>query len=550
MHLKLKRVASTAMAVVMSLGLSVTAFAAQGDAVGNQTLTVNGAQLKGKDVTIVKMFDATITEAAEKNEYEYADYTLIDAWDNFFTTSADETPAGIGLSGEGDALSEAAVNYVQGLDNSAIATFADKAQTWYRAKKNTDLSEVYTKTETGAEGDTVTFTDVAPGYYLVFPEGGSTGNDERGTDAILVNVPSNEYGVTVNIKSTYPTVDKKVDTDGDGEGSNPAADNGSAQVGDIVTFTLTSKVPDMSDYTTFYFAFNDTLSSGLEFVKAGDTAATTDVTVTIGEESITSGYTVSLDGTALKVEFTDLKSVVGDPSKVGKDIVVTYQAMITEAATSTNPATNEVKVEYSNDPTTGTHGTSTPDESKVYTYDIDVNKWAYTDATDDGDAKIENLAGAKFKLTTDKEGNSAINLVATDEAQTDGTHNAYRVAKPGKASVTEFVTNNVGDITISGLEAGNYYLHEIEAPAGYNKLKAPVKIEIVVSDSDYEHATIKVDGSSATGSDGTTVDVENKKGIELPETGSIGTIGLTIAGVAIVLLGVFAPRKKKKGNQE
>lgn len=44
------------------------------------------------------------------------------------------------------------------------------------------------------------------------------------------------------------------------------------------------------------------------------------------------------------------------------------------------------------------------------------------------------------------------------------------------------------------------------------------------------------------------VKVENMKGTMLPETGSFGTIGLTILGVAVVLLGVFAPKKKKENR--
>ena len=575
MKVNFKRVATAALAVAMSLSLAVPAFAEVGDPVANQILTVKGAQLEGKNVTIVKMFDATITEAAVENKYEYADYELIDAWDTFFTTGTSSTPAGIGLTGTGDALSEAAVNYVQKLKNDEIATFADKAQTWYRAKKGTDLSGVTTFTEEGGEGDTVTFNSVEPGYYLVFPEGGSTGDDGRNTDAILVNVPSNEYGVTVNIKSTYPTVDKMVNDGNDNTldkvGADKGnADNGSAQVGDIVTFTLKSKVPDMSDYTTsFYFGFTDTLSNGLKVVDNagkdvadGDNLTIDGLTVTIGGETVT-GYTVSLRDNVLKVEFTNLKNVVqaNQPEDIGKDIVVTYKAMITEDAISTNPATNEVKVEYSNDPTTNNKGESTPDISKVYTYDIDVNKWALSGQKDDpeteeeDESKIKNLAGAEFILSTNK---TAPNDTQISSGYSDyegliklvGSSNSYRVAKPDDTpKANSFITTNTGDIKISGLEAGTYYLHEVKAPDGYNKLKDPVKIVITITNMDTGAATITVNDGPASG-DGTTVDVENKKGIELPETGSIGTIGLTALGVVVVVAGLFAFPRKKKNRQD
>lgn len=71
--------------------------------------------------------------------------------------------------------------------------------------------------------------------------------------------------------------------------------------------------------------------------------------------------------------------------------------------------------------------------------------------------------------------------------------------------------------------------------------------KITITNMETGAATIKVNNEAATGDDGTVVDVENKKGIELPETGSIGTIGLTVAGVAVVAIGLFAvPRKKKE----
>lgn len=536
----LKRLAASALAAVMTLGLSATAFA-DGNG-GDRTLTVTGDTLDNKKVYAVQMFDARVTG---EGSYTFDNYELVDAWLSFFTTATGS--GGLGLTdqdSDSDTDADDARAYVEGLSGQGLADFAHLAQKWVRAH-STDFTVISSDTEAEAVADTETFTQLKPGYYLVYPEGGSTGNDNRATDAMLVNVPRDD-NATWNIKSTYPTVDKKVDT---GSG---AADNGSAQVGDTVTFTLTSKVPDMSDYTTYYFAFNDTLTNGLGFVQKTPDPATieaNDVTVTIGGKTVTNGYTVSLADNALTIEFTNLKTAAVEDGTVttGADIVVTYQAVITEAATTENPATNTVEVEYSNDPTSTGHGTSTPDLTKVYTYEIDVNKWAADAGGIDG-----NLAGAKFVLSTSatltngENDASVIKLVNTDS----GTGNAYRVAKSGEAgAVTSFTTTATGDITISGLEGSTtpgttYYLHEIEAPAGYNQLKAPVAIVITVTDYNTGAATITVDGDPA-GGDGTVVNVENKKGIELPETGSIGTIGLTVAGVAIVLLGVFATRKKK-----
>lgn len=53
-------------------------------------------------------------------------------------------------------------------------------------------------------------------------------------------------------------------------------------------------------------------------------------------------------------------------------------------------------------------------------------------------------------------------------------------------------------------------------------------------------------GTTPNGEAGdSTVAVKNNKGQMLPTTGSMGTIGLVALGVAVVLIGVFMPRKKK-----
>lgn len=538
----LKRVGALCMAAAMAMSLSVTAFAAGNG--GNKTLTVTGETLDNKKVYAVQMFDARVTEGGSGNTFD--NYELVNAenWLKFFKATALE--GGMGLTDQdkdGDTDADDVRAYLEKMtaDSADVKTLADKAQAWVR-NYSTDFAVITSDDEAPAVADKETFTQLKAGYYLVYPEGGSTGTGNRGTDAMLVNVPT-DANAEWAMKSTFPTVDKKVDTDG--EGGNGAADNGSAQVGDVVTFTLTSAVPDMSDYTSFYFGFTDNLTNGLKVVNNagtdvnnGDNLTIDGLTVTIGGETVTTGYTVSLHDSVLKVEFKNLKGVTeaAQPEDMGKAIVVTYKAMITEAATTTDPATNTVKVEYSNDPNTDSKGESTPDESNVFTYEIDVNKWSTEAGGIEG-----NLAGAEFKLTTDKAGEQVVELIATEDG--------YRVAKPDEVGVNSFTTTEVGDITISGLEAGTYYLHEVAAPEGYNKLKAPIEIKIEMTNEETGEATITVDGEQLTPDDGTVVDVENKKGIELPETGSIGTIGLTAAGVAIVLAGVLAPRKKKSEQE-
>ena len=561
-----KRAAAMLLAVVLSLCLAVTAFADNTDQpTGNLTVTGSGLYNpgdgagKGKNVTAIRMFTARVTgdataDPAQKNEFD--SYVLEKKWEDFFKQaeifSAMKNASVIGSDVEAtaitaDELSNAAVAYLKNLQNDksnkgTLADFAHKAQKWARKNSTTLSADPSLVTVAAAAQDsgedktkgTAKFSGLTAGYYLVFPEGGSTGDNARGTDAILVNVPKNGGVTEQTIKSTFPTVDKKVSTD-----NNTYQDNTTAQVGDTVTFKLTAKVPDMADYTAYKFVFHDTLSNGLEFVANSVEVSIASNKITAGDNTYSATY---VDGTKkLTVAFTDLKNVVkSGTDKVATDdeIVVTYKAKITKDAVTTNPATNKAHLEYSNDPSgTGT-GTSNPDESKVYTYDINIFKYYK------GEGNTETgLANATFKLTSSEESTStAIELV-----KEDGAGLVYHVKGDNETgAVSEVTTGADGKITIKGLKAGTYYLHETIAPTGYNKLKKPIKIEITVTDNNYTTPSYKVDDKANADN---TIKVENVKGVMLPETGSVGTIGLTALGVAVVLLGVFAPRKKKKENQ-
>lgn len=617
----LKRAAALCMAAAMAMSLSVTAFAAKGDVVPTGTLTVTGDQLINKDVTAIRMFTARATQGSDtaNESYVFDSYELEDKWLDFFKTTIGkdtmDVVGGIDFSSSptDDEYKEAAIKYVASLTNNGqnkgtLADFAEKAQDWARSQSNfetyfsgmiTTQKAAAASAEPGETKGTTTFTGLTPGYYLVYPEMGGTGTNSRNTDAMLINIPTNKEGATWNIKSTYPTVVKQVNT---GSGN---ADNGSAQVGEVVTFTLTSAVPDMSDFTTYVFQFTDKLPEGLTLVDAAEDVldpvtsfANTDVTLTIDEKSVKAanfkasavilaednwsefeeqGVTMKDVGkTLMTVKITNLKATdlfedASATAATGDKIVLTYKAMINENAVTTDSVTNEASVQYSNDPNGTGLGTSTPDESTVYTYEIDVHKWSTENGGDNS-----YLKDAVFALS--KESNLGTLSISTAEGDTNGkvvndkgssvessligltgSSNTYKIDPESK--VYTFATTDSGTIEIQGLEAGTYYLYEVTAPASYNKLKEPVKIEIVVAPVEGNDGTdnasfenpvyiVTVNGNTTTGTpDDSVIKVENKKGIVLPETGSIGTIGLTVAGVAIVLVGVFAPRKKKE-NQE
>lgn len=538
----IKRAAALVLAVMLSLCLSLTAFAATET---SGTLTVTGKGLTGKTVTAIRMFTANVNDGDEGKLNGFDSYSLENAWLGFFKDSsridAVKTAGKITDPNPSDQdMKDAAVAYVNGLSDAQLASLAHDAQKWVRDTQHKDSFSDLTRTSAAAIADTTdstkgvaTITNLTSGYYLVFPEMGSTGDTNRGTDAMLVNIPKNKGNTAATIKSTYPTVDKKVQTTEGGEFKT----DGNAQIGDKVTYQLTATVPDMTDYTKYTFKFVDTLTKGLSYVENS-------VSVKVADAAITTGYTATYaaESKTLTVTFDNLKTTnKGENATVaaGDVITVTYNAYITADAAVTDPATNTVHLEYSTNPDGSGNGESTPSESKVYTYPIEIFKFYKDGETEKG------LANATFKVSTSEDSTTAgIELVKDTTAE-----NSYHVKGEGETSTaTEVTTPEGGKITIRGLKAGTYYLHEITAPTGFNKPTHPVKIEITADENDQSKATYKINNVANTGANSHQVKVENMKGTMLPETGSFGTIGLTILGVAVVLLGVFAPKKKKENR--
>ena len=522
--------------LVLAVGVLFTATPAFAEgADGKITVTSTNPEFSGKTITVYQMFNETGTTGSEQ-------YVLVESWESFFTTGTGQ--GGIGLT-DYENLSDAAYTYVNNLgktNDQAVSDFAKKAAAWAAD----DSHSITGTTSTGAtgSGDSATYTaqvtGLAYGYYLVIPQTGSTPSTEapytgRGTDAMLVNVNSAE-GATQELKSEYPTLTKQVENES-GADSTPG-DHASAQVGDTLTFTLTSTIPDMSEYTSYDFIFHDTLSTGLTFQKDSvevwvngsklDNTENADFTVTepAGE-----------DGGQLTVTMNDFKNK--QQTNAGKEIKVVYKATLNKNAVTDdvmNATTNNAHIEYSNDPSNGGTGTTSDDKVNIYDFEFTINKTDGTNPLDD----------AKFMLKDSADPANTINLIQVQAGDVSNPA-IYRVAEADESdTTTEVVTPESGKVIIRGLEAGTYKLTETEAPEGYNKVEGDITVTIT--------ATYNEDGTLASwkvNEDGTNHEVEvvNRAGAILPGTGGMGTVIFTVVGIAIVAGGVlwFTRRNKALG---
>lgn len=337
-------------------------------------------------------------------------------------------------------------------------------------------------------------------------------------------------------------------------------------IGDTVTYTLTSKVPDMTGYTSYVFNFKDTLAKGLTFgsitsVKIGDVTINADTDGTKAENTYTLTTKNNEDGTTeIKIEMN--KFLASNANKAGQEIKVTYTATLNkDAVTGFDPNTNKATVEYSNKPGTNEKGESEPSIVDVHTFNFTIFKYYLKDKTKTG------LENAEFELYKANAAGDAADTDAKINIVDEGA-GVYRQATPEEVAATnpkfesaKIVSDDDGKVLVKGLKAGIYYLRETKAPDGYNKLISDIKVEIkpVYDETTGKLTSYSVDytynGTTTTGTaitnktDSPEVAVENKTGAQLPSTGSKGALMVTLAG--IVLFGVLTASKvfgKKKAN--
>lgn len=525
----MKKVFAAAAAIATVFGLAATTVATA-NAADNATLTVSttDAKFAGKTVNAYKMFSATVS-----SDGGAVSYTLTDEWKPFFKDSTAS-----GLTGATDTdVNDKANDYVSKLTGNDLVAFATKASNWAQTKTHDITADATATVSADASNGkyTATFTGLGYGYYVVAVPGATLAN-AKSQYATLVSVHSTS--VTAEIKGDLPTVDKKVQVDGTGK------DATSAKIGDTLTFTLTSTIPDMSAYDTYTFNFKDTLSKGLTFgqvdsVKVGDTTLTKDTDYTVTTSTVS-------DSTLLTVTMLNFKDK--QQTNAGKTITVTYKATLNkDAVVGGHGNTNSATIQYSNNPSAGGTGESEPSKVRVFTYGFTVDKYT----GDKYDDTATRLAGAEFTLAP--KGDAAISFVQVTAGS--ATENAvYRVAKAGETGTTTTITTPAnGKVVFQGLKNGEYTLTETKAPAGYNKLASAlgVKVEGQNDGTDTTNATVTITYNNDNGSNydktasNGVIPVQNKSGVVLPGTGGMGTIAFTVIGVLVIALGVAWTLKRK-----
>ena len=466
-----RKLASLLLALVMVFALATTAFAA-GTVTPPTTGTITVENpVENQTYTAYKIFDVVYDA---NGHYSYTIDRNNNEWYGTVSAYADDETHGLKLT------------QVNGGDTYVVTT-GDRfsAPDFAATLKKAVSGKTGGKTLSVVDGK-ATVTDLALGYYFVASDSGA-----------LCNLTTTNPTVTIHDKNDMP-FEKK-------------ADKTNADVGQIVTYTITGKVPDYTGFDTYTYTIEDTMSEGLTFNQGS-------LSVKVGDDVLSAGDTTfkaTTDANHIKVDIFVKNFKIGDP------IEVTYKATVNEKAIAV-VSENKATLTYSNNPTDSKITTTTPAEIvKVYTSKIVINKFE----TGKEDTKLPNAEFVLYKEVTAGEKTSIFYYKWNDTDNkvewVDTIDNATTVK-----------TDKNGAASFNGLADGTYYLVETKAPAGYNLMEKPFKVE--------------VKGDSTGANLSVTANIANSTGTTLPSTGGMGTTVFYVLGSALVLGAVVLLVTKKR----
>jgi len=450
--------------------------------------------------------------------------------------------------------------------------------------------------------------EVEEGYYVIVDSYNGYASTE-GKDTVSRYMVAVVGDTTMEAKTVTPDIDKKiVDTDANKAIDGDIKKTDTAAIGDVIEYEVTGTVPNMEGYKYYYYYLTDTLSKGL-------TLDDTSFKVTIGNVDLTkyvngnannTNYhlkTIPNNGgtTSFILSFEDLKSLVPvGKINVGDKITIKYNAKVNDSALiGSNPNTNTVHLNYSNNPQNSTRNDSddtpgTPKNDKVTGQGPD--KVTKTYVMELVILKVDEtgkkLSGAQFTLVGENltkvivDTTSSFQIAGAGEtgeyykltngtytkiAPTEDTKSTYEDDTPkyvrktttsvstaatgeGSSKSISAEVNADGYLVFTGLNAGTYTLKETKTPEGYNTMK-DMTFTIGASQGG---ATTNEGGSiewSISGDDASSfihgtnnifTKITNLKGNVLPSTGGIGTrIFYIVGGILMVSAGIVLITKAR-----
>lgn len=563
---------------------------------GNAKITINGngaaQSLVGKKFNVYKLFDAV-----NSKNLESINYTL-----NPEYAQAIKNIVGVKLNKAPSTVTEyEVIDYIQSLNTNKVeGAHANQVLEGRYSNFRYFIEELRNEiVRLGIKSDVVNVTSVKPdnsidvsgldfGYYIV-DEVSNVQGSHSASSLCIVNTANPD--ATVQIKSDYPTVTKKMQEDDGNVGWN---DIGDYEIGQTIPYKFTSNIPDINGYDTYYYAWHDRMDEALTFKK--DSVS---IVIRGNMGNTTKEYTLSPDefnivenpsaDTTFKVVISDMKHIVDrefnnknnlNHNLYGREVELRYNATLNDRAadnTGRPGFENDVKLEFSNDPDNSGAGSSSTGETPwdtvvAFTYKINGVK------VNDHNATLE---GAKFRLYSDRDLQNEVYVKKSPNGYVvinrDSLGGTDHVGGTVPQDAVEMVSDANGVFNILGLDQGTYWLKETTAPDGYRPLLDPIEINVVPTFVQNRDFYVKGDGATdkalvsleATalvrdfweglfhdntltlgtdvGAGSMNLTVVNKVGSKLPITGSGATLALIGLGSTMMAGSLVLSRRKKNG---
>ncbi|WP_276846798.1 SpaA isopeptide-forming pilin-related protein [Faecalibaculum rodentium] len=483
--------------------------------------------LQGRRFTLYRLFEAEPAAGGESVVYRFDPKTE--------AAVKQAVAAGLGIQA-GVVGEQQAVDYVASLSgqDSALRQFLSTVQNHLQPAQG----ESFRVDSTAADGS-FTIAGLDYGWYMADEEGTDISGSHAAASLLMVSTAA--PSVQIKVKSDYPQLIKQIEEDDGTAGWN---DIGDYQYGQAIPYRFETTLPDVTGYETYLMRFHDRMDPALDF-DPSSVAVTMDKDgkqYRLSPQEFTITDTPTADET-FSVTIPNIKAIADrEFGSFGQRVELTYNGVFNEGILDRQDQgkqgfENTVRLEFSNDPDSSQTGFTPWDTVVCYTYRLNAVKHNENDV---------KLAGAKFRLYLDKDCQTELGFAKHGDV--------YLPA----ADAQDIVTDDEGSFRLDGLDQGTYWLREVQAPAGYHKLKDPIEITITPGFVDDRHAYVAggqglTDLTATAGGQDLETDpiqtsanlsVLNRTGSVLPSTGSGMTIVLFAAAAGLAVTGLWMGRRR------